>query len=273
MVFQNTLIESKSNLLLSNSILRANISNGYCEKSLKLYVQMRKMGVFPDGFTLPLGVRACASMGEMWSPQLCKTVHGNVVVSGLQSHLHVLNELNGVYSKIGCLDYSTLLRIELEGFEPNIVTWTTLLSVHARCGRHEEAIVYFSEFRKRGSRMSEEEIAVVLLVCADADAFNKGKELRGYIVSSGFQDYIIVKNSLIWMYGKHEILNDVTALFLEMEVKSLVRWNTLISSFAEAGYCEEAFEVFSQLEMLNGETQCDMLDCSNWWLRFKGKRG
>ncbi|KAF6157788.1 hypothetical protein GIB67_038256 [Kingdonia uniflora] len=246
---------------------------------------MRKMGVLPDGFTLPLVVRACASMAEMGSPQLCKTVHGHVLVSGFQSHLHVSNELIGVYSKIGCLDYSTLLfdrmpqrshsswntmisgfsrnfdcdnvvglfrRMELEGFEPNIVTWTTLLSAHARCGRHEDAVVFFGEFRKSGNGMSKEAIAVVLSVCANADAFNKGKEFHGYIVSSGFQDYIIVKNSLICMYGKHGILDDATTLFSEMEVKSLVSWNTLISSFAEAGYCDEAFEVFSQLEMLNG---------------------
>ncbi|GMY34591.1 putative pentatricopeptide repeat-containing protein At1g17630, partial [Fagus crenata] len=220
-VFDEIPFEGLSNMLLWNSILRASVSNGYYEEGLKLYDKMRKLGVWADGFTLPLVIKACAVMGGL---NLCKNVHSHVLQMGFQNHLHVVNEL------------------------PNPVTWTSLLSSHARCGQNEETVELFGVMRMRGIGATAEVLAVVLSVCADMVAVGRGKVIHGYVIKGGFENYLFVKNALIYMYGKCGDVKYAQNLFLEMETKNLVSWNALITSHAESGLCDEAFAIFSQLE-------------------------
>ncbi|KAK9281345.1 hypothetical protein L1049_004245 [Liquidambar formosana] len=281
-VFDTTPVECLSNLPLWNSILRANVTHGDCEEALKIYSQMRKLGVLADGFTFPLVIKACASMG---SHRLCKSVHSHVLHMGFQYHLHVLNELMGMYGKLGRMGDAHRLfdkmvvrrhlswnimvsgfarnydcdaalemfrRMESEGLEPNLVTWTSLLSSHARCGHKEETMKLFGMMRMRGIGAAAEAVSVVLSVCANSGKYDEGKVIHGYVIKGGFEDYFFVKNSLICVYGKHGNVNDARSLFLEMETKNTASWNSLISSYAESGLCDEAFAIFSQLEKSDG---------------------
>lgn len=277
-VFDEIPFEGLSNMLLWNSILRASVSNGYYEEGLKLHDKMRKLGVWADGFTLPLVIKACAVMGGL---NLCKNVHSHVLQMGFQNHLHVVNELVGMYGKLGRMEdarrlfdrmavrsyisWNTMVsgyafnydcdgafemfrKMELEGLEPNPVTWTSLLSSHARCGQNEETVELFGVMRMRGIGATAEVLAVVLSVCADMVAVGRGKVIHGYVIKGGFENYLFVKNALIYMYGKCGDVKYAQNLFLEMETKNLVSWNALITSHAESGLCDEAFAIFSQLE-------------------------
>ncbi|KAF9592614.1 hypothetical protein IFM89_016262 [Coptis chinensis] len=204
---RNMPIESKSNILLWNSILRANVYNGHFENVLKICVEMRNLDFLPDGFSYPLIIRACGSLGSL---ELCKIVHCHVVVSGFGYNLHVGNEVVGMYGKLGCMELSVKVfdrmpsrthiswntvilgfsqnydcegavkiyeRMKLEGFEPTLVTWTSLSSAHARCGQHEKAMQFFVEMRRKGIGATAEAVAVGLSVCADVGAVSKEADL------------------------------------------------------------------------------------------------
>ncbi|KAE9585920.1 hypothetical protein Lal_00010120 [Lupinus albus] len=281
-LFHSTSIEGFHNILLWNSILRANVSNGYYEDGIQIYVKMRKFGFLPDGFTLPLVIRACAHVGNY---SLCRIVHCHVFQMGFRNHLHVVNELVGMYGKLDRMEdachlfdgmpvrsvvswntmvsgyalnydsdgaYSIFKRMEMEGLRPNSVTWTSLLSSHARCGLYVETLELFRLMRERGIEISAEALAVVLSVCADMDEVGRGKEIHGYVIKGGYEDYLFVKNALIGAYGKHELLGDAHKIFFYMKTKNLVSWNALISSYAEAGLCDEAYAVFLELEKSDG---------------------
>ncbi|KAM7483847.1 hypothetical protein LguiB_008430 [Lonicera macranthoides] len=281
-VFETTTSECISNLLLWNSILRATVTNGEYQETLGLYLRMKNFGVGADGFTFPLVVRACAMIGNR---RLCKILHCHVLEMGFQNHLHVVNELLGLYGKLGRMDdarqlfdrmvvrshisWNTMVsgfsltcdsdgalqmfrRMELEGLEPNPVTWTSLLSSHARCGHCRETLELYGVMRGRGIGATAEALAVVISVSADSDEFGRGEALHGYVVRGGFENYLFVKNSLICMYGKHGAVNDAEVLFSEMESKNIVTWNALITSYGESGLCDQAFALFSQLEKLDG---------------------
>ncbi|KAK7271970.1 hypothetical protein RJT34_28281 [Clitoria ternatea] len=281
-VFHSIPFEGLQHLLLWNSIIRANVSHGHYENALEIYVQMRKLGFLPDGFTLPLIIRACSHLG---SSVLCRIVHCHALQMGFRNHLHVGNELVGMYGKLGRMEdarqlfdgmvlrslvsWNTLVsgyafnhdslgasrvfkRMELEGLEPNSVTWTSLLSSHARCGLHDETLEFFKLMRTKRIEISAEALAVVLSVCADMAEVEWGKEIHGYVIKGGYEDYLFVKNALIGTYGKHEHLGDAHKMFLDIKNKSLVSWNALISSYAESGLCDEAYAVFLQMEKSNG---------------------
>ncbi|KAI3770340.1 hypothetical protein L6452_01468 [Arctium lappa] len=143
-------------------------------------------------------------------------------------------------------------RMKLDGWEPNHVTWTSLLSSHARCDRHRETLRLYNVMRSEGIWPTAESLAVVISVCNNSDVFDKGRELHGYVVSAGFENYSFSKNSLLCMYGRHGVLEAAKDLFSEIKTKSLVSWNALISSYAQAGLCDEAFATFLRLEKSEG---------------------
>jgi len=283
-IFTTTPFESLSNLVW-NSIIRANVSHGYYNYAVKLYHQMIKFGFLPDGFTLPLIIKSCSKIGSVG---LCKIVHCHVLEMGFKNHIHVVNELVGMYGKVGrmedackvfdgmvarsVLSWNTLVsgyafnfdyvgacsvfkRMELEGLQPNYVTWTSLLSSHARCGLFDETMELFKVMRIKGVEISGEAVAVVLSVCADMDGVQRGKEIHGFVIKGGYEDYLFVKNALIGSYGKKcEDLGDAHKIFSDIKNKSLVSWNALISSYADSGLCDEAYEVFLKLEKSNGHS-------------------
>jgi len=279
-VFAAIPVEGLHHLLLWNSIIRANVSHGYHQHALQLYLEMRNLGILPDGFTLPLIIRACSSLAVSG---LCRIVHCHALQLGFRNHLHVVNELVGMYGKHGRMEdarqlfdgmsvrslvsWNTMVsgyafncdslgasaifkRMELEGLQPNSVTWTSLLSSHARCGLYDETVELFKLMRTRTRiiDISAEALAVMLPVCATVFQVDWGKEIHGLVVKGGYEDYLFVKNALIGTYGKHQNLGDAQRVFLDIKNKSLVSWNALISAYAEAGLCEEAYATFLQME-------------------------
>ncbi|KAI3841104.1 hypothetical protein MKW92_004707, partial [Papaver armeniacum] len=244
---------------------------------------MRNLGVSGDGFTFPLVIKACTSMGDS---KLCKAIHGHVLVSGYQFNLHVGNDLINGYGKMGLMEdaimvfdkmshrnhvsWNTMFSgfahnfdcdgavkkfglMQREGVEPHLLTWTSFISVHKRCGLHDRVIELFRDMRGRMNCSTGEVIAVVLSSCAELDKFQMSKEIHGYVISGGFQDYMFVQNSLISVYGKNGNIEEARSLFMEIKIKNLVSWNALISSFADAGYCDDAQEIFSQLVNLDDQ--------------------
>ncbi|XP_059644342.1 putative pentatricopeptide repeat-containing protein At1g17630 [Cornus florida] len=278
-VFETTPVECNSNLLLWNSILRANVTHGEYDESLRVYLRMRKLGVGADGFTFPLVVRACAMTGDS---EICRNVHTHVLQMGFGHHLHVVNELMGMYGKLGRMEdarrlfdrmtvkslisWNTIIsgyslnydcdsafevfhQMEAEELEPSSVTWTALLSSHARCGQNEKVLQLYGFMRKRGIGSTAEALAVVISVLGVCD---EGEVFHGYAIKGGFGNYSFVKNSLICMYGQHGAIEDAENLFSEMSSKNIVSLNALISSYAESGLCDEAYAIFSQLEKSDG---------------------
>nr|GEV82541.1 putative pentatricopeptide repeat-containing protein At1g17630 [Tanacetum cinerariifolium] len=103
-------------------------------------------------------------------------------------------------------------RMEGEGCEANYVTWTSLLSSYDRCGRFWETLRLYNVMRCKWVKASAESVSVVVSVCDDCDAFNKVRELHRYVVTS------------------------------------LVNWNALILSYAQAGLCDKALSTFLKLK-------------------------
>lgn len=270
-----------SNTLLWNSILRAHNKNEGFSDTLELFFRMRGFGVFADGFTLPLVIRACAALG---GGNVCEMIHSHVFRLGFQNNLHVTNALLGMYGRLGRMDVATKVfdrmlvrthvswntvvsgfslnydcdaafrifrRMKVEGYEPNPVTWTSLLSSHARCRRFEEALKLYGEMRTEGVDCTAEALALTISVCANSNALHTGEVIHGYVVTAGFEDYSFVKNSLMSMYGKHRAVRDAEYLFSEIQQKDIVTWNTLISCYAESGLCDEAYSIFLELKKLD----------------------
>ncbi|KAF3777170.1 putative pentatricopeptide repeat-containing protein [Nymphaea thermarum] len=266
-----------SNSLSWNAILRANLKHGFFEEALELYERMRVCGVRPDGFTFPLVIRACTETGDVG---VCRKVHEHVLELGFELHLHVANGLIGMYGKLGRMDvagqlfdrmpqknvfsWNTMmsglaLNFDCDGaaelfremdsgkLKPNLITWTSLISSHAKCGRPQDVMDLFREMNSRSDGTNAEVVAVVLSVCTDAGSVEKGKVVHGLAVKSGLESYCFVKSALISVYGKCGEVDNAYRLFLDMDQKDIITWNSMMSCYASSGRCDEAYELLCQL--------------------------
>ncbi|KAL0314178.1 UNVERIFIED_CONTAM: putative pentatricopeptide repeat-containing protein [Sesamum angustifolium] len=238
-------------------MLRADVSAFRYGNAVELYRQMRQLKVQPDGFGFPLIIRACAMSVDV---RLCKIVHSHVIQMGFANNMHVSNELMGMYGETGRTEvalqnydcdaaFAMLCRMENEGWEPNSVTWTSLISSFARCGFGEKTWEFFVLMKDRGVDATAESVAVVISVCDEMPS--KGEIVHGHVITAGFEKYIFVRNALISMYGRNGAVEKAEYLFSGLESQSIVSWNSLISAYAQSGLCDEAFSAFMRLWSLN----------------------
>ncbi|KAI3738010.1 hypothetical protein L2E82_28028 [Cichorium intybus] len=75
-------------------------SCGYREKSLNLFIEMRRIGNQPDGYTVVglLSGLTCSSLLEIG-----QGIHGYCLRSGFDSNSHISSALVSTYSRCGCI--------------------------------------------------------------------------------------------------------------------------------------------------------------------------
>lgn len=280
-VFETVSLVLWSDLRLWNSILKANVSHGLYENAFELYRGMRERGLTGDGFILPLILRACRYLGRFG---LCRAFHSQVIQIGLKENLHVANELLTLYPKAGRIGDAYNLFVEMpvrnrmswnvmikgfsqefdcesavkifewmqrEDFKPDEVTWTSLLSCHSQCGKFEDVIKYFHVMRMSGSAVSGEALAVFFSVCAELGALSIADKVHGFVIKGGFEECLPSRNALIHVYGKQGKVKDAEQLFRQIRNKGIESWNSLITSFVDAGKLDEALSLFTELEEMD----------------------
>ncbi|OVA04367.1 Pentatricopeptide repeat [Macleaya cordata] len=162
-------------LILCNSMLRGYTQNNLFEQALLFYLHFLQKGFFPDHFTFPYILKACAAMSMVI---LGQQIHACLVKNGGVSDVFVLNSLLDMYFKCRQNEFSmrvfeeisspnsTSWNIMVSGFLSSgdlksakklfdempyrdVVSWNTMLSAYAKCGELENARRLFDEMPKR----------------------------------------------------------------------------------------------------------------------------
>ncbi|EOA36447.1 hypothetical protein CARUB_v10011006mg [Capsella rubella] len=296
-VFETVSFVLCSDLRLCYSILKANVSHGLHEDALELYTGMREQGLAGDGYVLPLILRASRYLGRFG---LCQAFHSHVIQIGLKDNLHVVNELVVLYANAARIGDAYNLFVEMpvrnrmswnvmiKGFsqeydcdsavkifewmqreecKPDEVTWTSVLSCHSQCGKFEDVFKYFHAMRMSGSAVSGEALAVFFSVCAELGALSSAEKVHGYVIKGGFEEYLPSKNALTHVYGKQGKVKDAQRLFRQIRNKGIESWNSLITSFVDAGKLDEALSLFTELEEMHYDVKANVV---TWTSVIKG---
>ncbi|RLM93719.1 uncharacterized protein C2845_PM08G02510 [Panicum miliaceum] len=267
-----------------NKLLRDHLAHSRPDLALALYRLMRALSPgLPNSYTLPLALRAAPSM------RIASTVHAHALHLGLHAHPDVAGQILAAYARLGraaearhvfdalpvrrtTLSWNTLItaysigcdpdaaraafaRMVAGGSRPDAVTWTTLLSAHARCGRHLEVLELFRDMHDSGCEGNAEAVAVALSACpyASGTALAKGRAIHAYgFVKGVVHGYMFVTSSLVCMYGKLGEMEEAEKVFQEAREKNAVTWNALITSYAAAGMCNKALDVLAWMEQRGG---------------------
>ncbi|KAK9268255.1 hypothetical protein L1049_010698 [Liquidambar formosana] len=172
-------------------------------------------------------------------------VHAHITKSGLSEDPKIRNHIINLYSKCRVFGYARKLLEESP--EPDLVSWSSLISGYAQSGLGEEALLAFLEMHLLGVKCNEFTFPSVLKACSIIKDLRVGMQVHGIVVVTGFESDEFVANTLVVLYAKCSKFTDSRRLFDEIPDRNVVSWNALFSCYVQSDYCGEAVSLFQEM--------------------------
>lgn len=240
------------NEICISAMINTLVLNSDDEKALDLFCGMREIGVVPSKSTISYVLRAC---GNLYMLKEGRSFHSYIIKSPCDddSKLGLENSLIEMYFRCGATDDAKLGFYEMQ--MRNEFSWATVISGCCESGQFAEAFGLFRDMLlySISSKPSQFTLVSVIQACAATEALNLGKQIHSYIIKAGFEYYPFIGSALINMYAtfKHETSN-AFQVFLAIKVKDLICWSTMLTSWVQNGYHEEALKLFAKFQTCPG---------------------
>lgn len=239
---------------------------------------MLYQGHVPDAFILPTVVKACTALSNI---KAGRQVHGIASVSGLDSDPFIQSSLVHMYVKCSQLkdarklldamsepdvvSWSALVSgyarlghvseakeafedMERKGIEPNVVSSNGLIAGFNQSGCYSESALMFQMMHSRGLKPNGTGISSVLPAVGDLEDLILGNQIHGYVIKMGWGSDKCIISALIDMYGKCRCSSQMSRVFDEMDELDIGACSALISGLSRNGLVDEALMVFRQFK-------------------------
>ena len=232
----------KPDLVLWSSIISAYGNCGFWDKGLELFNDMRSMGEKPDGFTI---VGLLLGVSDSSLVDIGQAIHGFCLKSGFEANVHVGSALVSMYSK--CKSINSAQKVFCGICQPDLVSWSALITGFSQSGEHEKALFFFKELTLQGKKSDSVLTASVLAVASHVACVKLGIQIHAYVLRQGLESDVMVSSALIDMYSKSGYLRLAIRVFEIMPQRTIVSYNLLILGFGLHGLASKAFEMFEEV--------------------------
>ena len=236
------------NVVLWNVMLVAYGQLGNLSESYRIFLLMQIEGLMPNQYTYPSILRTCTSLGAL---DLGEQIHTQVIKTGFQFNVYACSVLIDMYAKLGELDTARGILKRLR--EEDVVPWTAMIAGYTQHDFFTEALKLFQEMEGQGIRSDNIGFSSAISACAGIHALNQGQQIHAQSYVSGYSEDLSIGNALVSLYARCGRVQDAYLAFEKIDAKDNISWNALISGFAQSGYCEEALQVFSQMNQAGVE--------------------
>ncbi|KAI5084874.1 hypothetical protein GOP47_0001043 [Adiantum capillus-veneris] len=189
---------------------------------------------------LPPGILV-SLLHECSSLDAAKEALSIVVQSGYESDTYVGTNLVQLYSRLNNLSEACRMFNKVE--EPNVITWTSVISAHSKLGQEEQGLRLYHQMQESGIEPDGHAVVSALHVCASITALEEGMQIHDYIVESGFESNTYVGNALVSMYASCGSIEEASTAFFKVPSQDVITWSALIGGYAQQGCEQEAFEL------------------------------
>ncbi|THG21248.1 putative pentatricopeptide repeat-containing protein At1g64310 [Camellia sinensis] len=229
-------------LVLWNSMIFGYGCCGYWDKGLLLFSRMQSMGRQPDGYTL---VGLISSLADPSLLEIGQGIHGFCLKNGFDSNTHIVSVLVSMYSRCKCLN--SALKVFDSLLEPDLVTWSALITGFSQFGDSEKALIFFKKMNMEGKKADPILIASLLAAIAQLAIVGPGSEIHSYVLRHGFESEVMVSSALIDMYSKCGFLRLGIQVFERTLERNTISYNSLISALGLHGLASDAFVIFKEM--------------------------
>ncbi|KAI3756627.1 hypothetical protein L1987_56449 [Smallanthus sonchifolius] len=200
------------NVFAYNWIIYSLTFNGRFKEAIKYFNLLQKStNLVPNNYTFSFLFKCCVGLRDLSKG---KEVHCMVNKFGLQFNSSVVNGLIDMYCKCGFLSYARKVFDKMS--EPDVVSWTNMISAYSNTGRLQESQFLFERMKLAGLEPNE---------------FTWNALIAGY---ARIGDYEGACTSFSKM-SKTGLIPDV------------VTWNAMISGFVQSQQIVEAVGLFRDM--------------------------
>ncbi|OEL15519.1 Pentatricopeptide repeat-containing protein [Dichanthelium oligosanthes] len=231
----------RRNLVSWSALISCCAHAGRPELALELFARMGD-AARPNEHVYTSVACSCAALRALAAGE---QVHAHAVKSGFLGSSFVSNSIVSMYMKCGCFDegYGVFRTLA----EPTVVSYNAVISGVAASSRPEKGLEVFRLMKLRGLRPDRFSYAAVLGICSDLGDPNIGAALHSEAVKTGVNATAFVGNVMLDMYSKHGTITEAEQVFLSVEEKDAVTWNTYIAAHSRRGGHMEALMLFKDM--------------------------
>lgn len=178
-----------------------------------------------------------------------ESLHSVLIKTGFDQDVFLQNNILRMYVNCGDLIQGRNLFDEMP--EPNLVSYTTMISSYIQHGHVDHGMQLFLHMNRSGLRPNEFGFSSAIKACRITGEVMMGKLLHGCIIKCGFESYVFCNTSLVDMYVKCGNLNDARRLFDGVQSNCEVLWNMLIDGHVRNSDANAAVDLFHQMFLSN----------------------
>ncbi|KAI3470598.1 hypothetical protein Pfo_027261 [Paulownia fortunei] len=230
---------NKPNVTAWTALIGGYVKLGKCRVAIGLFQEMLSAGLKPSEQTFASVLGAFVREKEIHGGI---QLHCLIIKMGFESFTFVSNAVLDFYAKVDCLDESFKTFCEMGVHD--IVSWNALIAGCVDSGRYEVAIRFIQNMLLEGFDPDIYTYSSLLSICGDLPATEWGRQTHCCIIKPGLDSNVVVGSALIDMYAKCGQLTDARKVFDILPGKNLVSWNAMIAGYAQHGFGREALEIY-----------------------------
>ncbi|XP_060186114.1 pentatricopeptide repeat-containing protein At1g20230 [Lycium barbarum] len=266
------------NIFSFKPLIHSSSKSNLFNYTLLLFSRLLSVHILPDVHLLPSAIKACAGLSAF---KIGKQVHGYGLTTGLALDSFVEASLVHLYVKcndLGCarkvfdkmlepdvVSWSALVsgyakqgdvlnaimvfdQAGMLGIDPNSVSWNGLIAGFNQSGRYKDAVLMFRRMNSEGFRSDGTSISSVLPAISDLEDIKMGVQVHCHVIKMGFECDDCIISALIDMYGKCRCTSEMSRVFEGAEEMDLGAFNALVAGLSRNGLVDEAFKMFKKVK-------------------------
>nr|XP_043610748.1 pentatricopeptide repeat-containing protein At2g29760, chloroplastic [Erigeron canadensis] len=177
-----------------------------------------------------------------------KQIHAHMLRTGLFYDPFSASTLLTAFaiSPLQDIEYARKLFDEMP--QPNVYTWNVLIRGYCTLSNvPTESVVIFVKMMYNGILPDKFTYPFVIKAATEVSDSRVGKAVHGMVVKTSFGSDVFVLNSLIHFYAKCGCLDSAYRVFLNVPVKDVVSWNSMIKGFVLGDCPDEALNLFHKM--------------------------
>ncbi|TXG72454.1 hypothetical protein EZV62_001033 [Acer yangbiense] len=169
------------------------------------------------------------------SLQLTKHSHTQVLSLGLTQNSFLATKLVTAYAICG---HPTRSRLVFDSVEyKNVYLHNSLISGYVKNHAYYEAFNLFNDMCYSNVSPDDFTLATIAKMCGDVKDLKVGSLIHGKSIKIGFNEDVVVANSLMSMYNRCGKFSGTKNLFDEMPQRNAGSWNVLIKGYSNSEGC------------------------------------
>lgn len=130
------------------------------------------------------------------------------------------------------------------------ITWSSLISGYCKYGFEDGTFELFAQMQFCGFSPNQYTLASVLGLCSTMGLLERGEQIHGYAIKTGFESDGFVVTGLVDMYAKCRCIFEAESLFeIVAQSKNQATWTAMLTGYSQNGDVLKAMESFRTMRV------------------------